>query len=85
MRLASALSARLPSGSSESDFHESCYTLIDELRSNGHELWSFDESDDFQIWGPDYTKPGRIGIVVTFQMDGGVEVSWSKPGRAGAV
>jgi hypothetical protein len=36
-----------------------CYALIDELRQLGHDLWSFDESDDFQIWCADWTKPPR--------------------------
>jgi hypothetical protein len=31
--------------------------LIEELRSLGHDLWSFDESDDFQLWCGDYVSP----------------------------
>jgi hypothetical protein len=35
------------------------YALVDELRRLGHDLWSFDESDDFQAWCGDWTRPPR--------------------------
>ena len=44
--------------SSPSPAHE-CYAIVDELRQLGHDLSSFDESDDFQIWCADWTKPPR--------------------------
>jgi hypothetical protein len=31
--------------------------LIDELRALGHDLWSFDESTDFQLWCGDWVAP----------------------------
>jgi hypothetical protein len=31
--------------------------LVEELRGLGHDLWSFDESDDFQLWCGDYVSP----------------------------
>lgn len=31
--------------------------LVEELRQLGHDLWSFDESTDFQIWCGDWVRP----------------------------
>ena len=33
------------------------YGIIEDLRQAGHSLWSWDESDDFVIWGDDYMNP----------------------------
>ena len=33
-----------------------CRVVVDELRVLGHDLWSFDESTDFQIWCGDYVN-----------------------------
>jgi hypothetical protein len=35
------------------------YDCVDDLKSVGHDLWSFDESDDFQLWCGDWTAPKR--------------------------
>ena len=44
-------------------FHASIYGLIDELRRLGHDLWSFDESDDSQTWyRADRTPPAARAI-----------------------
>jgi hypothetical protein len=40
---------------------------IHELRKLGHDLWSFDESDDFQIWCGDWVSPKHpYELIVTF-------------------
>ena len=39
------------------DFHAAVKTIVEELRAQGHPLWSFDEDDDFAIRAPDYSKP----------------------------
>ena len=52
-------------------------TLVSDLRSLGHDLWSFDEDDDFEIWCPDYARPTGPGIIVTFRPDS-VEVAWKE-------
>ena len=31
--------------------------IVEDLRRAGHVLWSWDESDDFSIWGDDYAHP----------------------------
>lgn len=31
--------------------------IVADLRNAGHELWSWDESIDFSIWGDDYASP----------------------------
>lgn len=41
----------------------------------GHDLWSYDESDEFEIWAPDYTR-ATCGIIVTFFYTGGCTVEW---------
>jgi len=58
------------------DFHRACYAIIDDLRSLGHDLWSLDESDDFQIWGPDYQKGHNRGLTIRFESEGRVEIDW---------
>lgn len=58
------------------DFHDEVGRIVMELRAQGHDLWSFDESDDFQVWCPDYTKPAMSGLSVYFHMPDEVEASW---------
>ena len=50
---------------------------VAELRALGHDLWSFDESTDFQIWCPNYAQPTGPGIIVTFTESEDVVVEWS--------
>jgi hypothetical protein len=38
--------------------------LVAELKALGHELFSWDESLDFQTWGDDYTRPKRRRIII---------------------
>jgi hypothetical protein len=40
-----------------SDRLEEAHAIVDDLRRAGHALWSWDESDDFSIWGDDYANP----------------------------
>ena len=61
----------------EPDFHKGVGKLIGELRAVGHDLWSFDESDDMEAWCPNYESPSGPGIVLTFTHDR-VEVDWSE-------
>ena len=61
----------------EPNFHEGVQRLVSELRLRGHDLWSFDASDDFEAWCPDYHTPSGPGIVVTFRPDE-VEVEWTE-------
>ena len=74
--LAHVLSERLGSSGSDRDFHRKVQALVAELRLLGHDLWSFDESDDMEAWCPDWHTPTGPGIVVTFR-PGAVEVEWS--------
>lgn len=74
--LSHALSVRIRAARS---FHEGVAQLIGELRDLGHDLWSFDESDDVEIWSSDYQQPSAPGIVVTFHPDR-VLVEWSSVG-----
>jgi hypothetical protein len=48
------------------------YAIVDELRRLGHDLWSFDESDDFQAWCGDWTKmprPFQLIVQLNFSDD----------------
>ena len=39
--------------------------IVEDLRRAGHELWSWDESSDFSIWGDDYANPpSRNGFMI---------------------
>jgi hypothetical protein len=49
-----------------SNFHVTARHIVDELRALGHDLWSFDESDDFEVWAPNYQTPTGPGLVITF-------------------
>ncbi len=71
--LADLMKARMRAGPA---FHRSCYELIEELREAGHDIWSFDESDDFQLWGPDYAKAIGRGLIIHFTSEGDVNVKW---------
>ena len=57
-------------------FHDRVQELVSQLRLLGHDLWSFDESDEMEIWSPNYQTPSGPGIVVTFRPDH-VDVEWS--------
>ena len=68
-----SLTSRLNEGT---EFHAQVRALVEELRALGHDLWSYDEDDDFEIWGPDYQRPSGAGLVVTFRTNS-VLVEWS--------
>jgi hypothetical protein len=58
-------------------FHDAVQSAVSDLRDAGHDLWSFDEDDDFEVWGPDNARPSGPGVVITFAVDGPTTVSWS--------
>jgi hypothetical protein len=59
-RLAEDLSEELTRRvQASADAAQAAYDCVDDLRGLGHDLWSLDESDDFQLWGGDYTAPSR--------------------------
>lgn len=58
--------------------HTSSLRLIAQLRALGHDLWSFDESHEWEVWGPNYLGDSSSGIIVTFDYGKGVSVEWSK-------
>lgn len=75
--LARVLTERIK-GLSEFDFHRKVASIVSELRALGHDLWSFDASDDMEAWAPDYGKKTGPGLVVTFYLDDDVVAEWSK-------
>jgi hypothetical protein len=77
-RLATVISDRVRSAD---DFSGRVEELVGELRSAGHDLWSFDsDGETFEVWRPDYARTGP-GIIVTFRVDGPSEVAWPWPSR----
>jgi hypothetical protein len=53
-----------------SDPAQAGYDCIADLKALGHDLWSFDESDDFQLWCGDWTAPKRsleLFVEVTYR------------------
>lgn len=70
--LAGVLSDRLKD---MSEFHQGVQQLVAELRALGHDLWSFDEADDREVWCPNYQNPPGPGLLLTFTTDG-VEVEY---------
>lgn len=72
--LARALEQRLVGAG---DFHRAILSEVERLRELGHDLWSMDESDDFEVWGPNYESTTGPGVVITFTCDQGVRVEWT--------
>lgn len=60
-----------------SEFHPGVHDLVEVLRALGHDLWSYDEEDEMEVWGPNYHTPSGPGIIVTFTPEG-VTVEWSR-------
>ncbi|MDP2344401.1 MAG: hypothetical protein Q8O67_25810 [Deltaproteobacteria bacterium] len=58
-------------------FHASVMSIVERLRLVGHDLWSFDEEEEYEIWCPDYSRGQGRGLILTFRVDGPVEVDWS--------
>jgi len=77
--LAQVLSERLRGAP---DFHQRVRSLVSDLRSLGYDLWSFDDSDEMEVWCPNYQTPSGPGIVVTFMPDA-VTVEWSAATKLG--
>jgi len=76
--LAAALAESLAERLAEAEeFRAGVHELVEKLRALGHDLWSFDEADDMEVWCPNYHTPSGPGIVVTFTAKG-VEVDWSR-------
>ena len=74
--LARYLSERLVESN---DFDQEVQRIVDSLREQGHDLWSWDESDDFELWGPDYqNNPTITGLLIYFKRPSVVEVVWQE-------
>jgi hypothetical protein len=54
--LAQELTRRVQASADPAQAASDC---VDDLKSLGHDLWSFDESDDLQLWCGDWTAPER--------------------------
>ncbi len=59
-------------------FHSDIIAVVNVLRKNGHDLWSIDESDEVEVWGPNYQNPTGAGLVITFTIEGGTKAEWAK-------
>lgn len=59
--LADALTVRLRQAS---DVRAEARSLVSELKALGHELFSWDESTDWETWGDDYIRPKARRIIV---------------------
>lgn len=46
--------------------------IIEDLRHAGHELWSWDESIDFTVWGDNYVDPPSRNRFL-------IEMQWPDP------
>ena len=79
-----ALADRLSAGASIGEFFEHGRQLIEELRTLGHDLWSFDsDGEEFETWCSDWTRVDGGGLLsVTFRYPHEVEVAWREPTRA---
>lgn len=72
-RLSGFLSAQM---AGDSEFHRRVMDLVSALRDVGHDLWSYDEDDDFEVWGPSYVQPSGPGLVIRFE-PASVHAAWS--------
>jgi hypothetical protein len=72
-RLCVALQERLvPRLQAATDRIREARAIVDDLRQAGHELWSWDESDDLSIWCDDYGNPPRPTRFL-------IEMRWPSP------
>jgi len=74
LELAATLARRMGQAT---DFGNEARRCVEELRALGHDLWSFDESDEFQAWCPNYEQHTGPGIVITFSVPDEVIVEWA--------
>lgn len=53
------------------------YAIVEELKRLGHELWSYDEGHDFQMWSGDHREPGGVlRFSVYLHQPNAVEIIW---------
>jgi hypothetical protein len=64
-----------------SNFHATISEIIEELRERGHDLWSYDEEDEIEVWGPDYVQSKGPGLILTFTAPNTVIVEWNSQER----
>jgi hypothetical protein len=74
-KLAESLSAAV---ASSPDFRGAVRRSVDALRQAGHDLWSIDEADEFEVWGPNYQDPTGPGLILTFPIADSVAVEWTE-------
>lgn len=55
--------------------HDGVMKVIGELRAAGHDLWSFDEHDEFELWCHNWTRSQQPGISLEFRQ-GAVVATW---------
>lgn len=58
------------------NFAAEIMAIIKYLRLLGHDLWSYDEDEDRQVWGRDYTKKNPPGLLIEFYRPDEVNVTW---------
>jgi hypothetical protein len=69
--LAHALSLRVKACP---DFAAEARAIVAECRASGHELQSFDEDDDWQVWCGEPAGPSRL--VISLVHSTGAEAAW---------
>ena len=53
--------------------------IIGELRLLGHDIWSFDEDDEWQIWCGNWIKSENSGkLNLHFRSADGVQATWNE-------
>jgi hypothetical protein len=62
--------------------------IAHELKALGHDLYSFDEDDDFQLWCGNWVKgavvpPFELGLELSWRGDAVEAVAWFKPRSVG--
>jgi hypothetical protein len=60
------------------DWTQAAYSIVQELRRIGHDLWSFDDdSPDSQAWCGSWAEPQTSGeLILEFETPSEVGVSW---------
>jgi len=77
--LAASLRDRLSSDMAVAEFFAQSRRLVDELRSLGHDLWSFDtDGESFEIWCGDWTSAAGGRLLITFGYPREAEVTWDQ-------
>jgi hypothetical protein len=76
--LQSEVCQRVNTATSVEAFYRESRRVVDELKTLGHDLWSWDsDGENVETWGGDYMRPAVAGrLIINFEFGEGARVEW---------